>query len=105
MLTNSKTKTEIELDNKKANEYEKALNQLLSRRDLIGYETIFANMPQAIKLGFQKYLNSNKISNFESFDDQDKKSELRKYLEQNLEKSKSRVHKNSFLASGMEKLF
>lgn len=100
-LTNRKTQAEKELDKKKIKEYEKELKGISLREDLIGYESIFEGLNKGIKHEFSQTIDGNK---FEKYSEKKKKTELKNFLSNQIEKFNQAVHKDKFFSLGTEEL-
>ncbi len=103
MLTNAKTQTEKNLDQMRVKEYEKELRNINLREDLIGYESIFESLGSGIKKAVDVHVK--KMQNkFDKLSDKAKKTELKKFIVDKIEKLKETVHRNKFFSIGTEKL-
>lgn len=102
-LTNSKTKTEKALDQRRVKEYENELKNISLREDLISYENIFANLNKNIKNEFEVYVEKN-LKNFNKLSEKSKKNELKKFMANRIDELGEVVHKNKFFSLGTEKL-
>lgn len=102
-LTNSKTQTEKDFDQMRVKEYEKELRNISLREDLIGYESIFGSLNKGVQDEFTEYVKKHK-KNFEKLSEVSKKSELKKFISNKIDKLKETVHKNKFFSLGTEKL-
>lgn len=102
-LTNAKTQTEKRLDQMKVRDYERELNNILIREDLISYETIFESINPTIQKDFLSYTKKS-IKNFNRLSDGNKKAELKKFMSNRITALKETVHKDKFFSLGTEKL-
>lgn len=102
-LTNAKTQTEKNLDQMKVKDYERELKTIKLREDLISYETIFESLNNTIKKDFSNYITTD-VKNFNKLSEKSKKNELKKFLVDQIERLKEKVHKNKFFSLGTEKL-
>ena len=103
ILTNAKTQTEKNLDAMKVSDYEKELKNIALREELISYESIVENLSKTVKNEFLKYVKSNQ-NKFDKKSERTKKSELKKFISQRIERLKETVHKNKFFTLGTDKL-
>lgn len=102
-LSNAKTKTEKNLDAMKVKEYEKELNNISLREELVGYDSIIENLNKSIKKEFSDYIKKEKNS-FDKKADSTKKDRLKTFISRRIERLKDTVHKNKFFSLGTEKL-
>lgn len=102
-LTNAKTQTEKNLDAMKVKEYDRELKNISLREDLIGYESIFESLNSNLQKEFTEYIQKDK-KNFDKKSESSKKSELKKFIADRIEKLEETVHRNKFFSLGTEKL-
>ena len=102
-LSNAKTQTEKNLDAMKVKEYEKELKNISLREDLVSYDNIVENISKSIQKEFFEHIKKNE-KNFDKKSEISKKSELKSFISQKIERLKETVHKNKFFSLGTEKL-
>lgn len=102
-LTNSKTKTEKNLDAMRVREYEKELKNIALREDLVSYDSIIENTNKMIQKEFSEHIKKNQ-KDFDKKSEISKKNELKSFISQRIERLKENVHKNKFFSLGTEKL-
>jgi len=102
-LTNAKTQTEKNLDAMRVKEYEKELKNIALREDLVSYDNIIGNTNKTIQKEFSEHIKKNQ-KDFDKKSEISKKSELKSFISQRIERLKENVHKNKFFSLGTEKL-
>lgn len=102
-LTNAKTQTEKNLDAMKVKEYEKELKNIALREDLVSYDSIIGSVNNSIQKEFLEHIKKS-IKDFDKKSEISKKSELKSFISQKIERLKETVHKNKFFSLGTEKL-
>ena len=103
ILTNSKTQTEKSLDAMKVKEFEKELKNIALREDLVSYDSIIGSVNKSIQKEFLEH-TQKKIKDFDKKSEITKKSELKSFISEKIDRLKETVHKNKFFSLGTEKL-
>ncbi len=102
-LTNMKTQTEKNLDAMRVKEYEKELKNISLREDLVSYVSIIGSVNKSIQKEFSEHIKKNQ-KDFDKKSEISKKTELKSFISQKIERLKETVHKNKFFSLGTEKL-